>query len=35
MSFIILFKFFEFEQTFPSPQVKEWEIVTDKHGIYE
>ena len=35
ISFIIFWDFLMFRQTFFSPQVKRWAIVTYKHGLYE
>ena len=33
--FIMFWDFLMFYQIFLSPQVKRWEIITYKHGIYE
>ena len=35
ISFIIFWDFWMFYQIFLPPQVKQWEIITYKHGIYE
>ena len=35
INFIIFWDFSTFYQTFLSPQVKQWAIITYKHGIYQ
>ena len=35
ISFVIFWDFSMFYQIFLSPQVKQWEIITYKRGIYE